>query len=117
MFFTFADTRGDKDGYQWVSGTTDGTGWVQLDFKEPFKISRYVVRHAEAGGLAPQLNTVETSLDGETWTEVGTYTGNLSPVTEASITPVEAQYLRVSVTKAGIDGRVRIGDIEVYGKR
>ena len=110
-----------SDGYQWVSGTTDGTGWVQLDFKEPFKISRYVVRHAEAGGLAPQLNnrdfTVETSLDGETWTEVGTYTGNLSPVTEASITPVEAQYLRVSVTKAGIDGRVRIGDIEVYGKR
>ena len=110
-----------SDGYQWVSGTTDGTGWVQLDFKEPFKISRYVVRHAEAGGLAPQLNnrdfTVETSLDGETWTEVGTYTGNLSPVTEASITPVEAQYFRVSVTKSGIDGRVRIGDIEVYGKR
>ena len=105
----------------WISKTSDGEGWVQLDFKEPFKISRYVVRHAEAGGLAPQLNnrdfTVETSLDGETWTEVGTYTGNLSPVTEASITPVEAQYLRVSVTKSGIDGRVRIGDIEVYGKR
>ena len=80
-----------------------------------------MIRHAEAGGLEPQLNnrdfTVETSLDGETWTEVGTYTGNLSPVTEASITPVEAQYLRVSVTKSGIDGRVRIGDIEVYGKR
>ena len=117
----FATNGTPSNGYQWISESTDGTGWVQLDFKEPYKISRYVIRHAEAGGLEPQLNnrdfTVETSLDGETWTEVGTYTGNLSPVTEASITPVEAQYLRVSVTKSGIDGRVRIGDIEVYGKR
>ncbi len=45
------------------------------------------------------------------------FTGTFKRGTEASITPVEAQYLRVSVTKAGIDGRVRIGDIEVYGKR
>ena len=92
---------------------------MQLDFKELFKISRYVVRHAEAAGLEPELNsrnfTVETSLDGETWTTVGTHFGNLSPVTDASITPVEARYVRVNVTNGGTDGIVRIGDIEVYG--
>ena len=90
-----------------------------MDFKEPFRISRYVVRHAEAGGLAPQLNSrdfiVETSLDGETWTTVGSQVGNTSAVTDVSITPVEAQYVRVTVTNAGIDGIVRIADIEVYG--
>lgn len=115
----YAANGSPSDGYMWISKTTDGTGWVQLDFKEPYQISRYVVRHAEAGGLDPQLNsrdfTVETSLDGETWTTAGTYTKNTAPVTEATITPVEARYVRVNVTNGGTDGYVRIGDIEVYG--
>ncbi len=105
-------------GYMWISKAT-GTNWVQLDFKESYQINRYVVRHAETAGLAPQLNsrdfTVETSLDGETWTTVGSHTNNTAPVTEASITPVEARYVRVNVTNGGADGYVRIGDIEVYG--
>jgi hypothetical protein len=108
-----------SEGYMWISKEANGEGWVQLDFKEPFQISRYVVRHAEAGGLEPQLNsrdfTVETSLDGETWTTAGTYINNTAPVTEASITPVEARFVRVNVTNGGTDGYVRIGDIEVYG--
>ena len=78
-----------------------------------------MVRHAEAGGLDPGLNNrdfiVETSLDGETWQTVGTHTDNTSPVTDATITPVSAQYVRVSVTKGGSDGYARIGDIEIYG--
>ena len=77
------------------------------------------MRHAEASGLDPQLNsrnfTVETSLDGETWTTAGTYVDNTAPVTEATITPIEARYVRVNVTNGGADGYVRIGDIEVYG--
>ncbi|MCR4920679.1 MAG: discoidin domain-containing protein [Bacteroidaceae bacterium] len=108
-----------SDGYMWVSKTADGTGWVQLDFKETYRISRYVVRHAEAGGLEPGLNsrdfTVETSLDGETWTVVGTHLANIAPVTDVSVTPVEARFVRVTVTNGGTDGYVRIGDIEVYG--
>ena len=108
-----------SEGYIWISRTTEGTRWVKMDFKTPYQISRYVVRHAEAAGLDPQLNsrdfTVETSLDGETWTTIGTHAGNTSPVTDVSITPVEARYVRVNVTDGGTDGYVRIGDIEVYG--
>ena len=115
----YAANGSPSDGYIWISQGNDGTGWVQLDFKETYEISRYVVRHAEAGGLEPGLNsrdfTVETSLDGETWTTAGTHKGNTTPVTDASITPVEARYVRVTVTKGGTDGYVRIGDIEVYG--
>jgi hypothetical protein len=108
-----------SEGYIWISRTAEGTGWIQMDFQETYKISRYVVRHAEASGLEPQLNTrdyiVETSLDGETWTTVGTHTDNTVPVNDVSITPVEARYVRVNVTNGGTDGFVRIGDIEVYG--
>ena len=115
----FAADGSPSEGYIWISQTADGTGWVQLDFKESYQISRFVVRHAEAAGLDPELNsrdfTVETSLDGETWTTAGTYANNTSPVTEATINPIEARYVRVNVTNGGTDGYVRIGDIEVYG--
>lgn len=115
----YAADGSPSQGYMWISKAADGTGWVQLDFKEPFQISRYVIRHAEAGGMDPELNsrdfTVEASLDGETWTTIGTYKDNISPVTDASITPVEARYVRVNVTDGGADGYVRIGDIEIYG--
>lgn len=115
----FAANGSPSEGCMWISETSDGTGWVQLDFKEPYQISRYVVRHAEAGGLDPRLNSrnlnVEVSLDGTTWTTVGTHVGNTSPVSEGSITPTEARYVRVNVTDSGADGYVRIGDIEVYG--
>ena len=108
-----------SDGYMWVSQTATDAAWIQMDFKETFQISRYVVRHAEAGGLEPELNTrnytVETSLDGETWTTVGTHVANTDPVNDIKITPVEARYVRVNVTNGGNDGIVRIGDIEVYG--
>ena len=115
----FAADGSPSEGYIWISQTADGTGWVQLDFKKSYQISRFVVRHAEAAGLDPELNsrdfTVETSLDGETWTTAGTYANNTSPVTEATINPIEARYVRVNVTNGGTDGYVRIGDIEVYG--
>lgn len=115
----YAADGSPSEEYMWVSQAEDGTGWVQMDFKDTFQVSRYVIRHAEAAGLAPQLNsrdfTIEASLDGDTWTTIGTHTANTAPVTDTSITPVEARYVRVTVTHGGIDGHVRIGDIEVYG--
>lgn len=109
-----------SDGYMWVSKTANEPVWVQLDFQKPFQLSRYVIRHAEAGGLEPELNnrdfTVEVSLDGETWTTVGTHVSNIAPVTDVSFTLTEARYVRVTVSHGGTDGIVRIGDIEVYGK-
>ena len=115
----YAADGSPSEGYIWISKGTDGTGWVQMDFKEHYQISRYVVRHAEAAGLDSELNsrdfTVEISLDGEAWTTVGSYKDNIAPVNDATISPVEARYVRVNVTNSGTDGYVRINDIEIYG--
>ncbi len=115
----FAADGSPSEGYIWISRTKNTEGWVRMDFGETFSISRIVVRHAEAGGLDPSLNsrdfTIETSLDGETWTTVSTHQDNTLPVNDVSITPVEAQYVRVNVTTGGSDGYIRIADLEVYG--
>ncbi len=128
MQITSSETRTDvsyaADGSPslsniWMSKDSGGTGWVQLDFKEPYQVSRYVVRHAEAAGYDADLNsrdfTVETSLDGQTWTTAGTHRDNDAAVTDVTISPIEARYVRVSVSDGGSDGYVRIADIEVYG--
>lgn len=108
-----------SEAYMWVSSSNDGQGWIQCDFGESYSISRYVVRHAQTAGLGRELNTrdftVETSLDGNTWTLAGAHTGNTEAVTDISISPVDARYVRVSVTDAGADGVARIADLEVYG--
>ena len=115
----YAANGSPSEGYMWISKTADNNGWVQMDFKDTYQISRYVIRHAEAAGMSPTLNsrtfTVETSLDGETWTTAGTHSANTAPVTDVSFPAVEARYVRLTVTDGGADGIVRIGDIEVYG--
>ena len=40
---------------------------------------------------------------------------NTQPVNDVAVTPVEARYVRLTVSNAGEDGVVRIGDVEVYG--
>ncbi len=106
-------------GNIWISRQPNNQGWILMNFKEPYEISRYVIRHAETSGLDPELNTrdftIEVSLDGETWSTIGTYIGNTAAVTEATIPPTRAQYVRLNVTNGGADGYVRIGDIEIEG--
>lgn len=117
----YAANGSPSEGYQWISMTAGDTCWIQLDFKEPYQLSRYVVRHAEAAGQDPELNTrdfsIETSLDGISWSPLGAYKDNIAPVTEASFAPVEARFLRIIISNGGDDGYVRIGDIEVYGRK
>ncbi|MBQ4280179.1 MAG: discoidin domain-containing protein [Rikenellaceae bacterium] len=93
--------------------------WIELDFGAPYRLSRYVVRHAGADGSDPAANTrtfrAEVSSDGNEWTEVDYQFGNTASVTDVDFAPVEARYFRLLIDRAGPDGVARIGDIEVYG--
>ncbi|WP_169818800.1 discoidin domain-containing protein [Niabella ginsenosidivorans] len=106
--------------HQWVASGT-GPQQICFDFKEPFLINRYVVRHAGAGGLRPSLNTrsfkLETSMDNKSWTTGNVCVNNTGDVSDFDITPVRARYVRLQITDPGKDGRARIGDVEIYGKK
>lgn len=115
----YAADGSPSTGNIWISRMANQQSWILMDFKEPYEISRYVIRHAETSGLDAELNTrdftMEISMDGETWTTIGTHTGNTAPVTDVTITPRQARYVRLNVTNGGADGYVRIGDIEIEG--
>lgn len=104
----------------WVSAAKDGQ-WLEYDLKQPYSISRYVIRHAGAGGAAPSLNTrsygVEVSLDGKQWVCVDKQMANQQHVSDFDITPIKARFVRFIITDPGIDGVARIADVEIYGKK
>lgn len=93
--------------------------WLGLDFGKSVEVSRYVIRHAGAGGMDPGLNsrafTVSASMDGEAWRPVDVRKGNTSNVTDVEIKPVTARYLKIAIDDAGEDGSARIADVEIFG--
>jgi hypothetical protein len=102
----------------WISAPK-GKKWIRFDFKKTYRINRYTVRHAGVNGVDPSCNTkdftVETSLDGKKWITADRQTKNTSDVTDRDIAPVQARYVRIHITDAGMDGIARIGDVEIYG--
>lgn len=106
--------------HKWISSGT-GKRWIQFDFNDAFLINRYVIRHAEADGMDPSLNTrsfkLEVSTDGSIWRTASQYKHNSDMVTDIDIKPVKARYVRLTILNAGSDNIARIGDIEIYGSK
>lgn len=104
---------------KWISAG-QGEKWIKFDFKVPFIINRYVVRHAGMDGMPKSLNTqsfmIETSLDGSNWQMADKQEANRQDVTDVDIAPVVARYVKLTVLNPGSDGTARIGDVEIYGK-
>jgi hypothetical protein len=103
------------------TASEDGQKWLRFDFKEVYRITRYLIRHAGAGGMGRDLNTrdytVQASVDGESWKSIDSVRGNREDVTDVDLDPVNARYLKITVEDAGGDRAARIGEVEVFGKR
>jgi PKD repeat protein len=99
----------------------DAPHWLKVDLGGQYALSKFVVRHAQAGGEPGAFNTqafrIEVSTDGENWTEAVKVTDNTAAVSEHSITLTNARYVRLWTDKPtqGSDQAARIYDFEVHG--
>jgi hypothetical protein len=104
----------------WTSSEA-GKQWLAFDFGAVHQISRYVIRHAGAGGMRPEWNTrsflVQTGVDGATWTTLDVVQGNTSDVSDVEFEPVKARYVKITVTDAGADSTARIAEVEIFGSK
>jgi endo-beta-N-acetylglucosaminidase D/PKD repeat protein len=95
--------------------------WLKVDLGANHSISKFVVKHAQAGGEAQAFNTqmftIEVSSDGVNWVESVEVTDNTQAVSEHSITLTDARYVRLWIEKPtqGSDQAARIFEFEVYG--
>ncbi|MFI6758022.1 family 16 glycoside hydrolase [Micromonospora sp. NPDC050417] len=110
-------TGGNLD--KWCS--LGASKWLQVDLGAATSVSRFVVRHAGAGGENTAWNTrdftIATSTNGTTWSTAATVTGNTASSTTHDITPVQARYVRLNITAPtnNTDGAARIYEFEAYG--
>lgn len=95
--------------------------WAAVDLGQTATISRWVVKHAGAAGENTIFNTgafkLQRSDDGDTWTDVDSVSGNSADLTNRTLTPFTARYVRLYVNQANLsfDDDVRIYEFEVWG--
>ncbi len=92
-----------------------------LDLGEAYTLSRYVIMHAGVNDENTDRNNRDFSFavseDGKNWSVVDEQADNSSDVVDVDFPPVCGRYIRLSVTRGGLDEIVRIGDLEIYGAR
>ena len=113
--------NGRISGGSWNSWCSAGSSkWLKVDLGASAQIGTVVLYHAGAGGAAVQLNTrgftVQTSVDGTTWTTVAVVTDNVKSVTTHAVN-AQARYVRVLIAvPTSTDVQVaRLFELEVYG--
>lgn len=131
----------NEPDYKAVDGTVENdskwcaTGpephWLIVDLGKPTDITKFVIKHAGAGGESAQWNTrdfkIQISNDDNAWSQnnfngwkdVVSVNGNTDNVTEHSVNNVNARYVRLFIERAGTandyQGHVaRIYEFEAY---
>ncbi|MDR1011779.1 MAG: cellulase family glycosylhydrolase [Opitutaceae bacterium] len=109
---------------------TAGPKMLTADLGKPRTFNRWIVRHYSSGEkLISQDSTMsagagrntadfklQTSMDGKTWKDAGTITGNTAGVTDRFIRQQTARHVRLIITKASaVDDIARIYEFSVYG--
>lgn len=100
--------------------TRDVPSWLRIDLGQVTQVSGFTIKHAGAGAEPEAMNTraftVRVSSDGKAWTPVVDVTANTASVTEHRITPVQARYVELDVTKPTQtdDPATRIYEVEVW---
>ncbi|MCL2013737.1 MAG: discoidin domain-containing protein [Oscillospiraceae bacterium] len=107
-------------GQGWKTSKS-GDSWVCVDLGEEYEISRYVLMNAECAYSDKSLNTkdfkIQVSLDGKSWIDADTVTGNTDAWLDKKVEPVNGRYARIYITNPGADGVARIQQFEVHGKK
>lgn len=100
--------------------TKDVPSWLRIDLGKVSEVSGFTIKHAGAGDEPTEMNTrafsIRVSPDGTNWTSVVDVTANTASVTEHRITPVQARYVELDVTKPTQtdDPATRIYEVEVW---
>ncbi|TLS51877.1 PKD domain-containing protein [Paenibacillus antri] len=104
---------------KWCDDTA-GDKKLTVDLGSNHTITRWVVKHAAAGGEGVHYNTkdfkLQRSSDGVAWTDVDSVTGNTANVTDRNVTPFTSRYVRLYITapSQSFSTAARIYEFEVY---
>lgn len=101
--------------------TLTATKWMEVDLGSARSITRFVVKHAQAGGESSTWNTADFTIQvrsstADAWSTPVTVTGNTAG-TSTHPASVSARYVRLNITKPTqtTDSAARIYEFETWG--
>lgn len=99
------DAIDGESGSKWAA-SNKSSGFIDIKLSEPKTVQRWRVEHAEYGGEASNMNTVDFELQYKNgaglWTLAKHITGNSLPVTDVLLDePITAQEWKLKVNNAG----------------
>ncbi|WP_406207652.1 discoidin domain-containing protein [Kitasatospora sp. NBC_01560] len=107
------------NGDKWC--TTGSAKWLEVDLGSAKPLTKFVVKHASAGGESASFNTRDFSIQvrnstSDAWSTVATVTGNTAGTTTHPVTAT-ARYVRLVVTKPTqtTDPAARVYEFEAWG--
>ncbi|CAM3587868.1 endo-beta-N-acetylglucosaminidase [Erysipelothrix urinaevulpis] len=112
---------GTATGNSKWAATNKKSGFMTIRLEEPQQVSRWRVEHAEYGGEAQNMNTVDFSLqykdDQGNWNIAKSITGNQLAVTDVMLDePITAQEWKLDITNSGTSpwGAIRIYEWQMF---
>ncbi|MBC8160154.1 MAG: glycoside hydrolase family 92 protein [Roseiflexaceae bacterium] len=106
---------------KWCATLASGSVWLQVDLGAAKPISRWVVRHAGAGGESASYNSrdfkLQQSSNATNWSDLDSVSGNSASVTDRAVAATSARYWRLLITAPEQSGGnvARIYEFELYG--
>ncbi|MFG3055816.1 discoidin domain-containing protein [Kitasatospora sp. NPDC048239] len=107
------------NGDKWC--TTTSAKWLEVDLGSAHPLSKFVVKHASAGGESASYNTRDFSVQvrnstTDPWTTVANVTGNTAGTTTHPVSTT-ARYVRLVVTRPTqtSDPAARVYEFEAWG--
>ena len=92
-----------------------------ITLPETYLITRYVLKHPGVNLEHTDQNnrafSVAVSEDAAEWTLLDSRENSEDDITDVDLPETKARYVKLTVTEGGLDGIVRIGDLELYGKK
>ncbi len=88
-------------GYPEWGPTGAGDKWLAVDLGEETTVSRYVIYHISNAGDPMSMNTkdfkIQKSSDGNVWTDVDVVNGNKDAITDKTLEPFQARYVKLVI--------------------
>lgn len=102
----------------WVNASGHAITWLSVDLGTDRTIGRYVVEHAGEADLNTRDFLLQSSDNDKLWTTRDTVSGNTSAVTDRTVPPFTARYVRLVITRpvadSALDRATRIRALAAY---
>ncbi len=106
---------------KWCTTVGKGNQWLEVDLGQSYDIDSWMVKHAGAFGEDNGYNTKAFKLqykEVDTWRDAAVVTNNTDSVTEGTVNPFRARFVRLLITEPTNNGdpAARIFQFKVFGE-